>query len=59
LPPAVTLKSASSNRRLYTNPKAHEQLSETETVIVLGGIKNTLVDDVRCAHRLMTTSDSD
>jgi hypothetical protein len=34
-----TLKSASSNRQLSVNPKAHDQLSETEMVIVLGDIK--------------------
>jgi hypothetical protein len=48
-----TLKSASSNRRLSEDRKSHEQLSETEAVIVLGDIKSALVDEVRrvCARQ--------
>jgi hypothetical protein len=42
-----TLKSASPNRRLRKDCKSHDQLSETETVIVLGDIKSALVDEVR------------
>ena len=50
-----TLKSASSNRRLSEDRKSHEQLSETEAVIVLGDIKSALVDEVRrvCAPMFM------
>jgi TIR domain len=50
-----TLKSASSNRRLSDDRKSHDQLSETETVIVLGDIKSALVDEVRrvCAPMFM------
>ena len=50
-----TLKSASPNRQLSVNRKAHDQLSETETVIVLGNIKSALVDEVRrvCAPMFM------
>ena len=42
-----TLKSASPNRQLSVYRKAHDQLSETETVIVLGDISSALVDEVR------------
>jgi len=42
-----TLKSASSNRRLSEDRKSREQVSETETVIVLGDIKSALVDEVQ------------
>ena len=50
-----TLKSASPHRRLSVDRKAHDQLSETETVIVLGDIKSALVDEVRrvCAPMFM------
>jgi hypothetical protein len=50
-----TLKSAGSNRLLFSDRKAHDRLSETETVIVLGDIKNVLVDEVRrvCAPMFM------
>jgi TIR domain-containing protein len=50
-----TLKSASPNRRLSDDRKSHDQLSETETVIVLGDIKSALVDEVRrvCAPMFM------
>jgi hypothetical protein len=49
------LKSASPNRRLSGHPMAHDQSSETENVIVLGDIKNGLVDEVRrvCAPMFM------
>jgi hypothetical protein len=47
--------SASPNRKLSVNRKAHDQLSETETVIVLGNIKSALVDEVQrvCAPMFM------
>jgi hypothetical protein len=50
-----TLKSASLNRLLSDNHKSHEDLSETETVIVLGDIKSALVDEVQrvCAPMFM------
>jgi TIR domain len=50
-----TLKSASTNRWLSDDRKSHDQLSETETVIVLGDIKSALVDEVRrvCAPMFM------
>jgi len=50
-----TLKSASFNRWLSEDRKSHGQLSETETVIVLGDIKSALVDEVRrvCAPMFM------
>jgi hypothetical protein len=50
-----TLKSASFNRWLSEDRKSHDQLSETETVIVLGDIKSALVDEVRrvCAPMFM------
>jgi hypothetical protein len=51
-----TLKSASPNRRLSDDRKSHDDLSETETVIVLGDIKSaSLVDEVRriCAPMFM------
>ena len=50
-----TLKSASPNRQLSVEGKAHEELSETETVIVLGDIKSALVDEVQrvCAPMFM------
>ncbi|MGY4286567.1 hypothetical protein ACVWXO_005787 [Bradyrhizobium sp. LM2.7] len=41
------LKSASPNRRLSSSPTIHEQVSETETVIVLGEMHNALVDEVQ------------
>jgi hypothetical protein len=49
------LKSASPNRRLSVNRTAHDQSSETETVIVLGNIKSGLVDEVQrvCAPMFM------
>jgi hypothetical protein len=50
-----TLKSASPNRQLSTSPTTHEQVSETETVIVLGDIHDALVDEVQrvCAPMFM------
>jgi hypothetical protein len=47
--------SASPNRQLSVNRKAHDQLSETETVIVRGNIKSALVDEVQrvCAPMFM------
>lgn len=50
-----TLKSASLNRWLSDDRKSHDQLSETETVIVLGDIKSALVDEVQpvCAPMFM------
>jgi hypothetical protein len=50
-----TLKSAGANRMLSVDRKAHDQVSETETVIVLGDIKSALVDEVRrvCAPMFM------
>jgi hypothetical protein len=50
-----TLKSASPNRRLSGSPTTHEQVSETETVIVLGDIHNALVGEVQrvCAPMFM------
>jgi hypothetical protein len=50
-----TLKSSSPNRQLSVDRKSHEQVSETETVIVLGDIKSALVDEVRrvCAPMFM------
>ena len=42
-----TLKSAGPNRRLSGSPTTHEQVSETETVIVLGDIHDALVDEVQ------------
>jgi hypothetical protein len=50
-----TLKSTNPNRRLFDDRKAHDQISETETVIVLGDIKSALVDEVRrvCAPMFM------
>jgi hypothetical protein len=50
-----TLKSASPNRRLSADRKAHDQSSETETVIVLANIKGGLVDEVQrvCAPMFM------
>jgi hypothetical protein len=49
------LKSSKPNRPLFDDHKAHEQLSETETVIVLGGFKSALVDEVErvCAPMFM------
>jgi hypothetical protein len=49
------LKSAGHNRRLFHDPMAHDQSSETENVIVLGDIKSALVDEVRrvCAPMFM------
>jgi hypothetical protein len=50
-----TLKSASANRSLSRSPMSHEEVSETETVIVLGDIHNALVDEVQrvCAPMFM------
>jgi hypothetical protein len=50
-----TLKSASTNRWLSDDRKSHDQLSETEAVIVLGDIRSALVDEVRrvCAPMFM------
>jgi hypothetical protein len=50
-----TLKSASIFRWLSEDRKSHDQLSETETVIVLGEITSALVDEVRrvCAPMFM------
>jgi TIR domain-containing protein len=50
-----TLKSAGTYRWLLTDRKAHDQTSETETVIVLGDVKSALVDEVRrvCAPMFM------
>ena len=50
-----TLRSANPNRQLSVNRKAHDQLSETETVIVLGNIESALVDEVQrvCAPMFM------
>lgn len=42
-----TLKSAGANRSLSTQPTSLEAVSETETVIVLGDIHTSLVDEVR------------
>jgi len=49
------LKSASVNRPLSTHPTAAEQVSETETVLVLGNIGAALVDEVQrvCAPMFM------
>jgi hypothetical protein len=49
-----TLK-AVGNRLLLSSPTLHEQVSETETVIVLGDIHNALVDEVQrvCAPMFM------
>jgi TIR domain len=49
------LKSASPNRTLSTSPVSHEEISETETVIVLGDIQKTLVEEVQrvCAPMFM------
>lgn len=41
------LKSASSNRSIFNDRQAHENVSETETVIALGEIKSALVDEVK------------
>jgi hypothetical protein len=50
-----TLKSAGPNRMLSRSPTSHEQVSETETVIALRDIHNTLVDEVQrvCAPMFM------
>jgi hypothetical protein len=50
-----TLKSASATRHLSRSPTSHEQVSETETVVVLGEIHNALVDEVQrvCAPMFM------
>jgi hypothetical protein len=50
-----TLKSAGLNRSLFDNRMAHDQLSETENVMVLGDIKGALVDEVQrvCAPMFM------
>jgi hypothetical protein len=48
-----TPKRAGSNRQLFNDRKAHDQLSEMETVIVLGDIKNALVDEVRRVYAPM------
>jgi hypothetical protein len=50
-----TLKSASPNRRLSVDRKAHDQLSESEAVIVLSNIRSGLVDEVQrvCAPMFM------
>lgn len=52
---ARTLKSASPNRRLSVDRKAHDQVSEAETVVVLRNIRSGLVDEVRrvCAPMFM------
>lgn len=42
-----SLKSIGGNRILFDTPASHEQVSETETVIVLGALRDTLVDEVR------------
>ncbi|MFV0673054.1 toll/interleukin-1 receptor domain-containing protein [Variovorax sp. tm] len=44
---ARTLKAAGQNRRLPRRSKSDEAVSETETVIVLGDIQRSLVDEVR------------
>jgi hypothetical protein len=41
-----TLKSSSPNRALFNDPQSHEQVSETETVIVLADIDGALIDEV-------------
>ena len=50
-----TLTSSVLNRYVSNAPKSHEQMSETETVIVLGDIQAALVDEVRrvCAPMFM------
>jgi hypothetical protein len=50
-----TLKSASPNRALYDSHTTQEQVSETESVIVLGEVHNALVDEVQrvCAPMFM------
>jgi hypothetical protein len=50
-----TLKSAGSNRTLFSDRTTHEQVSETETVVVLGSIRAALVDEVErvCAPMFM------
>ena len=50
-----TLTSSVLNRYVSGAPKSHEQMSETETVIVLGDIQAALVDEVRrvCAPMFM------
>jgi hypothetical protein len=49
------LKSAGQLRLLFHNGVAHDQSSETESVIVLGDIKSALVDEVQrvCAPMFM------
>jgi hypothetical protein len=42
-----TLKSAGPNRTLFRDRTAHDDISETEIVLVLGDIENTLVDAVQ------------
>ena len=50
-----TLKSVGGNRILFDTPASHEQMSETETVIVLGTLRDTLVEEVQrvCAPMFM------
>lgn len=50
-----TLKSIGGNRILFDTPASHEQMTETEAVIVLGSLRDTLVDEVRrvCAPMFM------
>jgi hypothetical protein len=42
-----TLKSASTNRLFFGGREAHDQISETVTVIVLGKIRSALVEEVQ------------
>ncbi|WP_439396587.1 toll/interleukin-1 receptor domain-containing protein [Bradyrhizobium sp. PMVTL-01] len=50
-----TLKPASANRLMHSEPRAHAPTSETETVIALGDILPNLVDEVQriCAPMFM------
>lgn len=49
------LGTSNPNRPVFRKLTAHEQVSETETVIVLGDIRNSLVDEVQrvCAPMFM------